>query len=96
VASSTPGTKALLTLTPGAAQLVDYVNARDNDASGGPTIAPGTPAAYHSVDAGGLINWFSTRGGGGGAAVSAPALGRRAALLLAALLAGLAWRRRHV
>jgi hypothetical protein len=99
VTSSTPGTKALLTLAAGAAQAIDYVDASDNDASGGQTIAPGAATTYHSVDSGGLLNWFNTRdsgGGGTGTATPVPALGRGAALLLAALLAGLAWRRRHV
>ncbi|HEX7917083.1 hypothetical protein [Rudaea sp.] len=97
VLSSTPGTKARLILAAGATQTISYVNARDNDASGGATIAPGTAANYHSVDGGGLLNWFATViGPSGGAAVPAPALGRRAMLLLAALLAAFAWRQsRH-
>ncbi|HEX7914455.1 hypothetical protein [Rudaea sp.] len=94
VLSSTPGSKARLTVAAGAAQTIAYVNARDNDASAGATIAPGAPSAYHSVDAGNLVNWFGAAiGGNGGGAVPAPALGHWAALLLAALLATFAWRR---
>jgi hypothetical protein len=100
VMSSTAGVKARLILAAGAIQFVDYVNIRDNDASGSPTIAPGTPVAYHSINAGGLVNWFNARDNGGGgdiaSVIPAPALGRGAALLLAALLAGLAWRHHRV
>lgn len=99
IVSSTPGLKALLKASPSASQTIGYVNARDNDASGGATIAPGLPSQYNSIDSGGLINWFgaSTGGGGGGASlVPAPLLGftARLALLLSLLLiAGKAMRR---
>ena len=66
---------------------------RDDKASGA-TIAPGPAASFQSVDGGNLTNWFVNAViGNGGAPVPAPALDRLAALLLAALLAGLAWRR---
>ena len=82
IVSSATGTKALLTVSPAATQTIGYVNARDNDASGGATIAPGTPAQYHSVDSGALINWFGGMSGGGGAMVQAPLLGTVGRFLL--------------
>lgn len=73
IASSSAGVHALLAVSAAAVQSIDYVSARDNTASVA-TIAPGTPAQYRSVDAGGLINWFggSVDGGGGAAIVPAP------------------------
>jgi len=82
IVSSVTGTKALLTVSPAATQMIGYVNARDNDASGGATIAPGTPAQYHSVDSGGLINWFGSISGGGGVMAQAPLLGTVGRFLL--------------
>lgn len=82
IVSSVTGTKALLTVSPAATQMIGYVNARDNDASGGATIAPGTPAQYHSVDSGGLINWFGSISGGGGVMAQAPLLGTAGRLIL--------------
>lgn len=89
IVSSSAGVHALLAVNAAATQTIDYVNARDNTASAA-TIAPGTPAQYHSVDAGGLINWFGgTTGVGAGSTVPAPVFGvfGRAALLLGLLLA---------
>ena len=89
IASSSAGVHALLAVNAAATQTIDYVNARDNTASAA-TIAPGTAAQYHSVDAGGLINWFGgATGGGAGLTVSAPVFDvfGRAALLLGLLLA---------
>lgn len=41
------------------AQQINAVDVRDNDASGGQSLAPGTPDASASVDAGNNSNWFS-------------------------------------
>ena len=81
IVSSATGTKALLTVSSAATQTIGYVDARDNDASGGATIAPGTPAQYHSVDSGRLINWFGSSGMGGVMA-QAPLLGTAGRLIL--------------
>jgi hypothetical protein len=95
IVSSSVGVHAVLAVNAAAVQTIDYVNARDNTASAA-TIAPGTPAQYHSVDAGGLINWF---GGavGVGAASTVPAplfdmFGR--AMLLLGFLFAVAWTNR--
>ena len=93
VTSSMTGTKARLAIAAGAEQTVAYVDARDNDASGGSTIAPGAASSYRSVDGGGLVNWFGSLVGTHGGAAPAPALGTWAALLLAVLLATFAWKR---
>jgi len=88
IVSSSGGVHALLAVNAAATQTIDYVNARDNTASAA-TIAPGTPAQYRSVDAGGLINWFGGAVGVGTAStVPAPLFDMlgRAALLLGLLL----------
>ncbi len=89
IVSSSAGVPAVLAVDAAATQTVDYVNARDNTAIAA-GIAPGTPAQYHSVDAGGLTNWFGGAAGAGtGATVPAPllnALGR--AMLLLGLVLG--------
>ena len=99
IVSSSSGVRALLKVSPSAIQTIGYVNARDNDASAGATIAPGTPAQYSSINSGGLINWFGGMGGGGGGAsmVPAPVLGAagRLALLLGVLFGAIAAARRR-
>jgi len=72
IASSSAGVHALLAVSPAVVQTIDYVDVSDNTASIA-TIAPGAPAQYHSVDAGGLVNWFGGSVGGGGGATIAPA-----------------------
>ena len=97
VASSLAGQQALLNVSAAAAQSVAYVNARDDKASGA-TIAPGSAANYHSVDAGDLTNWFgsSVTGPGGGAIpVAAPSLGPVGRLALLAGVLWAVWRRRR-
>lgn len=82
VQSSAPGQRANLTLAPGAGQTIAYVSARDNAATGA-TIAPGPPAAFASVDAGNLVNWFIGAVGGNGT-IPTPVLGVLGQLLLLA------------
>lgn len=84
VASTAAGQQGVLALANGAAQTIDYVNARDNRASVA-HIAPGPPAQFHSVDGGNLVNWF-LGSSGNGALASAPALGAGRWILMAALL----------
>lgn len=89
ITSSSAGVHALLAVDAAATQSVDYVAARDNIASAA-TIAPGTPAHYRSVDAGGLVNWFGGSVGSGAASVvQAPLFGTLGcvALLFGILLA---------
>lgn len=97
IVSSAAGVHALLAVNAAALQTIDYVDARDNTASMA-TIAPGAPAQYHSIDAGGLVNWFGggANGGGGAVAVPAPLLGAfgRAALLLSVLFSAIGMDRR--
>lgn len=99
IVSSNPGVKALLKVSSSASQTIGYVNARDNDASGGATIAPGLPSQYNSIDSGGLINWFGASNGGGDGATLKPApildtAGRLSLLLGFLLTAFLAVRRK--
>jgi len=88
VRSPIAGVPGALVLSAGATQTIAYVNARDNNASGGATIAPGAASSYNSVDSGGLTNWFASAVTlpGGGAPVPTPMLGVGRCLLLLGLL----------
>lgn len=92
IASTSAGRQGVFALATGASQRIGYVDARDNRASAMP-IAPGSPSLYHSINDGDLTHWFDTSGGDDLAAT--PTLGRFAMLLLAALLAGFAAKRRR-
>ncbi len=58
IRSSRAGTAANFDLLEGGRQRVSYVDVADNNARGGLTLAPGTPASFSSVDSGGNTNWF--------------------------------------
>ena len=58
VRSSSPGQEVFFSLMPGGAQSISAVDVRDNNASGGLTLAPGAPGLYQSVDSGNNTNWF--------------------------------------
>lgn len=90
VESTAAGQRAVFAVAAGASQSVDYVQARDNQASLA-TIAPGAAAAYHSIDGGNLVNWFENGGGPApGTAVPTPTLGGLSRTLLIGLLLALA------
>lgn len=90
VESAAPGQRGVLAVAAGASQSIDYVDARDNEASLA-TIAPGAAAAYHSIDGGNLVNWFENGGGPTpGNAVPTPTLDALARTLLIALLLAVA------
>jgi hypothetical protein len=98
VSSSAAGQQALLNVNSAAAQIIAYVDARDDRASGA-TIAPGAPATYQSVDDGNLTNWFGTDligPSGGNAPIPAPSLNLVAQLALLTGVLLLAWRRRSI
>lgn len=93
VASSTSGQRGAIALANGAAQMIAYVDARDNVASIA-HIAPGPAMLFNSVDGGNLVNWFASgTPTGGTAAVPAPAAGGWMLLLLAGLIVTLGWKR---
>lgn len=56
--SSSPGQEVFFSLAPGGSQSISAVDVRDNNASGGLTLAPGTPGQFQSVDSGNNTNWF--------------------------------------
>jgi hypothetical protein len=91
VESAAAGQRAVFAVAGGASQSVDYVQARDNQASLA-AIAPGAAAAYHSIDGGNLVNWFENGGGGPtpGNAVPTPTLNGPARTLLIVLLLAVA------
>jgi len=57
IRSSVPGQRALLDLTQGGTQQIDYVDVADNGASGR-LLAPGSPQSGHSIDSGNNTGWF--------------------------------------
>jgi hypothetical protein len=90
VESAAAGQRAVFAIAPGASQSIDYVQARDNQASLA-TIAPGAAAAYHSIDGGNLVNWFENGGGPTpGNALPTPTLDALSRTLLIALLLAVA------
>lgn len=90
VESAAAGQRAVLAVAAGASQSIDYVDARDNQASLA-TIAPGAAAAYHSIDSGNLVNWFENGGGPTpGDVVPTPTLDALSRALLIALLIAVA------
>jgi len=98
VSSSAAGQQTLLNVNPAAVQIIAYVDARDDRASGA-IIAPGAPATHQSVDDGNLTNWFATDltgPGGGDAPIPTPSLSLVAQLALLAGVLLLAWRHRSV
>jgi hypothetical protein len=59
IRSSVNGQSAYFELSAQGEQQIYAVDVKDNDASGGQLLVPGTPAEYASVDAGNNTNWFS-------------------------------------
>ena len=64
IASSSTGVHVQLAVNAAVVQTIDYVNARDNTANTA-RIAPGAAVQYHSIDAGGLIEWLGEKCQGG-------------------------------
>lgn len=58
IRSSIPDQAAFFTLYDEAIQLIDAVDVKDNDASGGQVLAPGSPESSNSIDSGNALNWF--------------------------------------
>lgn len=58
VRSDTADVPARFIVPASAGQSISGVDVRDNDASGGSTIAPGSPGTYLSVRGTGVANWF--------------------------------------
>ena len=59
IRSSVNGQVVHFNLAAPGVQQINAVDVKDNDASAGQLLAPGTPAAYASVDAGNNQNWFA-------------------------------------
>lgn len=82
IRSTIAGTPAFISLSGG--QAIAYVDVADNNATG-TTLAPGTPAATHSVNSGNVYNWFDFL-------TAIPTLTVPAMVGLALLLGGIALR----
>jgi hypothetical protein len=59
IRSSIDGQPVYFVLFEQGAQHIEAVDVKDNDASGGQLLVPGTPEQFASVDAGNNRNWFS-------------------------------------
>ena len=57
IRSTVPGQQAFLDLAQMGSQQIEYVDVADNAATGR-LLAPGSAAAYHSVDSGNTTGWF--------------------------------------
>ncbi|MEN1728108.1 MAG: hypothetical protein AAGJ52_06675 [Pseudomonadota bacterium] len=57
--STSPGVEGLISLVPSAAQTVDFVDVSDNHGVL-QVIAPGSPAAFNSIQGPNVRGWFST------------------------------------
>jgi len=58
IRSSVNGQSAYFRLAVQGVQEIYAIDVKDNDATGGQLLVPGTPAQYASVDAGNNKNWF--------------------------------------
>ncbi len=87
IRSTAPGAAAFLAVAPGATQSLSAVDVADNHATGQPLGFPGPAANYGSIKGSNSDGWFELR-----TIAPIPAVSALGLALLAAALAGVAWR----
>jgi hypothetical protein len=92
IRSTVDGSQAFLVLNALGTQTIGYVDVKDNNAAiPGQYLAPGSPAAFNSVDSGNNFRWFLSGGGGGGGATPIPAISGPSLVILLLLLPLMTW-----